>query len=155
MRAKIALIATGGTISAVADARRSVGGGWDAETIASQDDLSRLADLLPVDVARLPSRAMTPSLMRDLAVVVQSEAARGCDGIVITHGTDTMEETTYSNLGHGKVIPVAAQRAGVKAGGSLDPKVVRRDEANWIAYRGRIRFAQIGQQTLSVFGMSI
>lgn len=66
------------------------------EMVASHEDLARLAALHAIEIARLPSRAMTPSLMREVALAVRGEVASGCHGVVVTHGTDTMEETVYA-----------------------------------------------------------
>jgi L-asparaginase len=48
------------------------------------------------DVMRKPSRAMAPLDMWNLALAVREEIDTGADGVVITHGTDTLEETTYA-----------------------------------------------------------
>jgi L-asparaginase len=89
---RIALLAMGGTISAVADAHRNERGGGATA-------LARLAgggNIVPLDIARVPSRAMTPELMRQLAAAVRAAIGKGCDGVVVTHGTDTIEETAYA-----------------------------------------------------------
>jgi hypothetical protein len=62
---RIALLAPGGTISAVADARRADGGEGAAALARS---VACAVELVPIDVARVPSRAMTPELMWLLAV---------------------------------------------------------------------------------------
>jgi L-asparaginase len=48
------------------------------------------------DVARLPSRAIGPQHMLHLAETLQAAIDEGCRGIVVTQGTDTMEETAYA-----------------------------------------------------------
>ncbi|SRR6266511_3219811 len=102
---RIALLATGGTISAVGDARRD-DGGQGAAALVSQ--LGGEVEPYPVDVARVPSRAMTPELMRRLAVMVRRAVAEGCVGAVVTHGTDTLEETAYAlSLMLPRDVPVA------------------------------------------------
>jgi L-asparaginase len=96
-RPRIALLATGGTISAVADAARGSGAGLDAAAQAQRLGEAANAELRTLDVARIPSRAMTPQRMRELAARIAGELAAGaCDGVVVTHGTDTLEETAYA-----------------------------------------------------------
>ncbi|AKH80879.1 hypothetical protein AA958_00400 [Streptomyces sp. CNQ-509] len=90
----IAVLATGGTISAVADARRRHGGGLSATDLVAGHGSSGTR-LRPIEVHRIPGRAMTPPHMLTLAQQV-GQAAAACDGIVVLHGTDTLEETAYA-----------------------------------------------------------
>jgi L-asparaginase len=48
------------------------------------------------DVLKISGRGVTLENMWDLAAAVRDEIAGGADGIVITHGTDTLEETAYA-----------------------------------------------------------
>lgn len=94
---RISLLATGGTISTA----RGVNGGatptLGAETLASAiGSGARQTVLSTRDVTRLSSRNVTPASMWELAQVVTEEIASGADGVVITHGTDTLEETAYA-----------------------------------------------------------
>ena len=50
----------------------------------------------PRDVLRRSSRAMTLDDLWVLAQAVSAEIAAGHDGVVVTHGTDTLEETVYA-----------------------------------------------------------
>lgn len=92
----IAVITTGGTISC-----RDTGGG--AVPQLSGAELLRLvgvpADVPCVEViefARIPGCEMTPSQMAALARVVTCELEReDCCGVVVTHGTDTIEESAF------------------------------------------------------------
>jgi L-asparaginase len=94
---EIVVVGTGGTISAVADARGRNGSGLSAgEIAAGAGTLDGVASIRSCDVRRIPGRAMTPSDMHDLASRVLAEVAEGCSGVVVTHGTDTMEETVYA-----------------------------------------------------------
>ena len=95
---RIRLLAVGGTISclpaageAAATATLTAG-----EIVASVPELARIAEVEVGDVATIASFAITLSDMHDLALEVKRALDDGCDGVVITHGTDTIEETAYA-----------------------------------------------------------
>ncbi|MEV0344729.1 asparaginase [Nonomuraea sp. NPDC050680] len=93
-RAVVSLLAMGGTIATT----RSEGRATPRRGAA---DLAGLLAGLPaairtVDVRTVSSRAVTPADMWTLAEAVRREIDGGADGIVITHGTDTLEETAYA-----------------------------------------------------------
>ncbi len=93
-RPRILLAATGGTIatSAGTSGLGEVRQGGE-ELLAGIADAAELAEIEVVDVARVPSHAMTFADLGRLARVLAETAA---DGVVVTHGTDTMEETAYA-----------------------------------------------------------
>jgi L-asparaginase len=92
----VTVVATGGTISGVADAQHRSGGGLEAAAITgSVADRGRQVELRTVDECRVSSRRMDPPAMLALAHTVCRVAADGSHGVVVTHGTDTMEETAY------------------------------------------------------------
>ncbi|MFJ6686760.1 asparaginase [Streptomyces werraensis] len=93
--AMVSLLAMGGTI---ATAPGTVGATphHQAADLAARLSLSPAPVIRPVDVRTVSSRAVTPRDMWELAQAVQREITGGADGIVITHGTDTMEETAYA-----------------------------------------------------------
>ena len=94
---RIHFIAFGGTISSTA----SVGGGPVTPTlgaagiVATVPELAEIAQVEPGDFPTIASYAVTPADMLALAREVQRALATGVDGVVITHGTDTIEETAY------------------------------------------------------------
>jgi L-asparaginase len=91
--ATVSLLAMGGTISTAP----SAGGATPRYGAASlADALPISVRLRPRDVRTVSSRAVTPQDMWLLADAVRAEIAGGADGVVITHGTDTMEETAYA-----------------------------------------------------------
>lgn len=95
---RIALFFTGGTISMRVDPL--TGGAIPALTgeqiLALVPGLSEIADFDLIDFALLPGPHMTPSRMMQLARAVQAKLSDDTiSGAVITHGTDTLEETAY------------------------------------------------------------
>lgn len=98
MEKKIVIISTGGTIAMRYDPVRQ--GVFPAVTGAQLvEAVPPLAQVCPVEVqefSNIPSPHMTPSIMFELAKVVDNTLAReDVLGVVITHGTDTIEETAY------------------------------------------------------------
>lgn len=90
---RVHLIATGGTISVTDDRGRLT-----AEQIAASiDGLDEVAALSVEQFTNIPSGSMTPSLWLGLARRVTNafESIPDLAGVVITHGTDTLEETAY------------------------------------------------------------
>lgn len=97
-RSRVAVIGTGGTMASVA------GKGSDGVEVALPigELLSELCDVADVevasavDVAHVNSWNVDPSLMWRLTSHVNALVARDdVDGVVVTHGTDTIEETAF------------------------------------------------------------
>lgn len=98
---RIALFSTGGTIVSSGDsATQTTGYSIDDLTIddllKAVPGLQRLADLTVTPVANIDSMSMTTCvwgrLLKQLEIALADE---NVDGVVITHGTDTLEETAY------------------------------------------------------------
>ena len=100
---RVGLILTGGTIDSVGvdrldlawyiEANKRLG---DGELLAQLPELRSVARVQEIPFRRLPSQALVDSDWLDLvrkihSIFDQDEA----DGIVITHGTNTLEETAY------------------------------------------------------------
>ncbi|HTJ92898.1 MAG TPA: asparaginase [Pararobbsia sp.] len=98
---RIVVVGTGGTIAgAAAKATQTSGYQAGALPVASLlqavPGLDELARIEGDSVASIDSKDMTTALWITLAQRVQALLARdGVDGVVITHGTDTLEETAY------------------------------------------------------------
>lgn len=95
---KVAAIFTGGTISMKVDKRLSAAiPAMSSEEIMSLvTNIDKIADIEIVPFARIPGPHMTPELMMELSNVVKETIARpDISGIIITHGTDSLEETAF------------------------------------------------------------
>lgn len=93
---KVVIITTGGTIAM----KRSPMVGGAVPMLKGEDFMAQLprgaVELSFEEFANLPSSHLTPAQALDLGQRV--EAALGApdvDGVVVTHGTDTLEETAY------------------------------------------------------------
>jgi L-asparaginase len=100
---KIGLIITGGTIDSVGADRLDLA--WyieagkrlgEGELLARVPELADIAAVREIPFRRLPSHALVDAdwldLLRTIHAIVERDEA---DGIVITHGTNTLEETAY------------------------------------------------------------
>ena len=97
---KVVILGTGGTIAGTADsATDSVG--YRAASLSVEALVAAVPPLAgwPIEcrqLAQLDSKDMTLALWLALATEVQRQLQRGdVAGVVITHGTDTLEETAY------------------------------------------------------------
>lgn len=96
----IRIIATGGTISAAGDEGATTGykdGAFDVKAqMASIKNVEKLANLSGEQIFNVSSSDITRIQWLELAQRVNQLARQDdIDGFVITHGTDTMEETAY------------------------------------------------------------
>jgi glutamyl-tRNA(Gln) amidotransferase subunit D len=91
----IALISTGGTIASTVDYRTgAVTAQFDAEDVLrAVPELAGRANYRGRVVANILSENMTPDVWTDLAEAVHEEIDKGADGVVVMHGTDTMQYT--------------------------------------------------------------
>ncbi|AHG04623.1 glutamyl-tRNA(Gln) amidotransferase [Halobacterium sp. DL1] len=89
----VALISTGGTIASTVDYRTgAVTAQFDAEDVLrAVPDLAGRANYRGRVVANILSENMEPPIWRDLAEAVHEEVENGADGVVVMHGTDTMQ----------------------------------------------------------------
>ncbi len=98
MASKVVLISTGGTIASRFDAQsgRTVASARGEDLLAQAPDLAAVADLEIDDFATVSSFDMSVEFAFRLARRINEQLARPeVAGVVVTHGTDTMEESCY------------------------------------------------------------
>jgi L-asparaginase len=97
MKKRILIIHTGGTISMMEDASTgAVQPGEKNPLSEHSSSLNRLADITVREAFHLPSPHITPDHMLQLKQIIEEEYRKEkFQGVVITHGTDTLEETAY------------------------------------------------------------
>jgi L-asparaginase len=122
----VRILATGGTIASRMDPTTGA-----VVPVLAPDELVEavpgLADLGPFEVeelARISSWDNTPQLMERVAAAARRAVTEdGVDGVVVTHGTDTVEETLYltdllagQDTGDGAIAFTCAMRAAGELG---------------------------------------
>lgn len=97
---KVRIIATGGTIAGVSTAATSsayTAGQVGIETLINAvPEIKDIADVSGEQLCNIGSQDMNDAVWIQLAVRInQLLNEEGYDGVLVTHGTDTMEETAY------------------------------------------------------------
>ena len=89
----ISLISTGGTIASTVDYRTgAVTAQFTAEDVLrAVPELAGRANYRGRVVANILSENMEPDMWQELATAVSEEIEAGADGVVVMHGTDTMQ----------------------------------------------------------------
>ncbi|HEY5547197.1 MAG TPA: asparaginase [Gemmatimonadaceae bacterium] len=93
VKPRVHVIATGGTISNMGnDPRRTAD-----ELVANAPGIANVAELTTEQFSNVASGAITQEMLRDLARRIRTllQEPNPPAGIIVTHGTDTMEETAF------------------------------------------------------------
>ena len=103
-RPRVAIVTTGGTIDSVGVDRLDLAAYLETgvrlapgELVAGiSPELATIADAVEVPFRRLRAHALTDGDLADLVDLVRGLVERGeADGVVVTHGTNTLEETAW------------------------------------------------------------
>ncbi len=99
-KSRIPILGTGGTIAGFIDSTIATtgytAGAIDIDVlIKAVPQIRDLADISWEQIANIDSSNMCDEIWLRLAKKIAKLFAEGIDGVVITHGTDTMEETAY------------------------------------------------------------
>ncbi|MBS4540154.1 asparaginase [Clostridium sp. D2Q-11] len=120
---KIAVIFTGGTISMKIDPRinAAIPALSSEQIMAMVTNIERYADIEIINFSKLPGPHMTPELMLELSNLIKDVLKReDINGVVVTHGTDTLEETAFflewTINSEKPIIVVGAMRNGSELG---------------------------------------
>lgn len=95
---KVAVVFNGGTISMKVDSRihAAVPTLTGEEIMAMVTGIERYAQIECITFSNLPGPHITPNKMMELSKYIRKILLRDdIDGVVVTHGTDTLEETAY------------------------------------------------------------
>ena len=88
----LSIVSTGGTIASTVDYRTgAVSSKFTAEDIIrSIPELAGIARYHTLQPFNILSENMNPAMWQELARTVHNEIAAGAEGVIVTHGTDTM-----------------------------------------------------------------
>jgi L-asparaginase len=131
---RVAVITTGGTIDSVGRDRLDLAWYFEAgqrlpegALLGRVPELAQVARVEEVPFRRLPSHALTGRDLLELQRTIQGAFDRdAADGVVVTHGTNTLEETAYfltlTLKSDRPVVLVGAMRpaSGLSADGDLN-----------------------------------
>ncbi len=95
---KVALIFTGGTIAMKVNSKLqgAVPSVTPAELVSTLSEVTEYDNLVAHDFSKLPSPSITPEKMHALKEIVDQYLEQDAfAGVVVVHGTDTLEETAF------------------------------------------------------------
>ncbi len=97
-KSKIIIVFTGGTFSMKIDEGTGAAVPFfeGDELVSMIPEIDELAEVSVYNFGKYPGPHMTPQKMLELSKVIRKLISENdCDGIIVTHGTDTLEETAY------------------------------------------------------------
>ena len=125
----ILIVFTGGTFSMKVD-KKNTGGAiprYSGEELLKKiPDAKKLANISCYDFGKYPGPHVTPEIMIDLSTQLKRRITeKKFDGIVITHGTDTLEETAYLLRTPANAKRLLSAAAQLNAGKGVERKLAK------------------------------
>ncbi|MBW4078349.1 MAG: asparaginase [Acidobacteria bacterium] len=149
-RPRLAVISLGGTIASTgADASAGVTPRLSGEDLVqAAPQLREIADIETVEFRKVPSGDLTLSDVVALAHEIEGLFDDGIDGVVVTQGTDTMEETSFA-----LDVLVRSTRPVVFTGAMRNPTTLGADGLSNLVASARVAASSdaVGLGTLVVF----
>jgi L-asparaginase len=91
----VTVLSTGGTIASTAGEGGATPEKSGEDLVASVPEIDGYADITVEQALQTPSYDMSVDGMATIARAATEAAETGADGVVVTHGTDTIEESAY------------------------------------------------------------
>lgn len=91
----VTVLTTGGTIASTSRQQGATPTKTGTELVSAVPELGSIADIEVEEITQTPSFDMDIQTLATVSESVHTADMRGSDGIVITQGTDTMEESAY------------------------------------------------------------
>ncbi|OLS02942.1 asparaginase [Tissierella creatinophila] len=98
MKKKLLIIFTGGTIAMKVDPllHAAIPALNSEEIMSTINNIEEIVDVESINFGNLPSPHILPGHMMEICNIIKSNIHReDISGVIITHGTDTLEETAY------------------------------------------------------------
>ena len=94
---RVHVISLGGTIASTSAAGTSAVAPaiTGAELVSAVPQLASVAEVSTEQLAQVGSPSLTPDIVLDVVRAGRRAIERGATGVVVTQGTDTLEETAY------------------------------------------------------------
>lgn len=92
---QVAVLSTGGTIASTDSEDGATPSKNGEDLIDTVPELETYADIFVREVVHTPSFDLESDTLSTIAEGVRSSVSDGAEGVIVTHGTDTMEETAY------------------------------------------------------------
>ncbi len=123
MKKKVAIIFTGGTISMKVDKdlKAAIPALNSHELMDMVKNIDEIAEIEEFNFSNIPSPHITPDMMMEISQLINELIGReDIDGLILTHGTDTLEETAYlvdlTNNSSKPIVVVGAMRNSSELG---------------------------------------